>query len=98
MKKATLSDIPIDLRGLVEEVRHGETILILDEGRPVARLESVPGEGENADGLVARLEGQRLLRRASAPLPREILMSKPPRASEGASVLAALLAERAGGR
>jgi hypothetical protein len=50
--------------------------------------------GDDPEGRLARLECQGLLRRASAPLPREILMSRPPRPSEGASVLEALLGER----
>jgi len=100
MKRVTLTDPKNNLRVLVDQVRHGEAILILDRGRPVARLESVRGEGEGDDpeGRLARLERQGLLRRASAPLPREILMAKPPRPSAGASALEALLAERRDGR
>lgn len=78
----------------MDQVQHGETILILDRGRPVARLESVLGEEEDPEGQLARLERQGLLRRASALLPREVLMTPPPRPSGGASVLEALLAER----
>jgi hypothetical protein len=60
-------------------------------------MDSVPGE-DDPEGRLARLERQRLLRRASAPLPREILAAPPPEPSEGASVLEALLAEREEGR
>ncbi|HEX9942687.1 MAG TPA: type II toxin-antitoxin system Phd/YefM family antitoxin [Thermoanaerobaculia bacterium] len=98
MKKATLTETKNNLSALVDQVQHGETILILDRGRPVARLESVLGEGDDPEGRLARLERQGLLRRASAPLPREILMAKPPRPSGEASVLEALLAERRDGR
>ncbi|MFY9826576.1 MAG: type II toxin-antitoxin system prevent-host-death family antitoxin [Thermoanaerobaculia bacterium] len=98
MKRATLTDTKNNLSALIDQVQHGETILILDRGRPVARLESVLGDGDDPDGQVARLERQGLLRRASAPLPREILMAAAPRPSEGASALAALLDERRNGR
>jgi prevent-host-death family protein len=98
MKRATLTETKNNLSALVDQVQHGETILILDRGRPVARLESVLGEGDDPEGRLARLERQGLLRRASAPLPQEILMSKPPRASGGVSALEALLAERRDGR
>ena len=98
MKRATLTDTKNNLSALVDQVQHGETILILDRGRPVARLESVRGEGDDPEGQVARLERQGLLRRASAPLPREILMAAPPRPTEGASALEALLNERRNGR
>jgi prevent-host-death family protein len=98
MKRATLTETKNNLSALVDQVQHGETILILDRGRPVARLESALGEGVDPDGRIARLERQGLLRRASAPLPREILMEKPPQPSEGASALDALLADRRDGR
>lgn len=98
MKRATLTETKNNLSALVDQVQHGETILILDRGRPVARLESAVGEGEDPEGRIARLERQGLLRRASAALPREILMTRPPQPSEGASVLEALLAERRDGR
>ena len=94
MKKATLTETKNNLSALVDQVRHGETILILDRGRPVARLESVLGEEDDPEGRLARLERQGVLRRASAPLPRDLLMAKPPRPSQGASVLESLLAER----
>ena len=94
MKKATLTETKNNLSALVDQVQHGETILILDRGRPVARLESVVGVEDDPEGRLARLERQGLLRRASAPLPREILMAKAPKPSGGASAVEALLAER----
>ena len=97
MKRATLTETKNNLSALVDQVQRGETILILDRGRPVARLESVVGE-EDPEGRLARLERQGLLRRGSAPLPREILMKKPPKPAAGASALEALLTERREGR
>lgn len=98
MKRATLTDTKNNLSALVDQVQHGETILILDRGRPVARLESMLGSGDDPEGQLARLERQGLLRRATASLPREILMTTPPQPSEGASALEALLDERRNGR
>ncbi|MFL6262927.1 MAG: type II toxin-antitoxin system Phd/YefM family antitoxin [Thermoanaerobaculia bacterium] len=100
MKRATLTDTKNNLSALVDQVQHGETILILDRGRPVARLESVRGGEDDPEGRLARLERQGLLRRGSAPPPREIeiLMAKPPRPSAGPSALEALLADRREGR
>ncbi len=98
MKRATLTETKNNLSALVDQVQHGETILILDRGRPVARLESALGEGEDPEGRVARLERKGLLRRASISLPREILMTSPPQSAEGGSVLDALLEERREGR
>lgn len=98
MKKATLTETKNNLSALVDQVQHGETILILDRGRPVARLEAVRGEGDDPEGRLARLERQGLLRRGSSPLPREVLMSEAPRPADGASALEALLDERQEGR
>jgi len=39
MKRATLTETKNNLSALVDQVQHGETIVILDRGRPVARLE-----------------------------------------------------------
>lgn len=94
MKKATLTETKNNLSALVDQVQHGETILILDRGRPVARLESMLGSGDDPEGRLARLERQGLLRRASAPLPRELLIAEAPKPSGGASALDALLADR----
>jgi prevent-host-death family protein len=94
MKKATLTETKNNLSALVDQVQHGETILILDRGRPVARLESMLGVGDDPEGRLARLERQGLLRRASVPLPRELLMAEAPKPSRGASALDALLADR----
>ena len=58
MKRATLTDTKNNLSALVDQVQHGETILILDRGRPVARLESVLGDGDDPEGRLARLERQ----------------------------------------
>jgi prevent-host-death family protein len=98
MKRATLTDTKNNLSALVDQVQHGETILILDRGRPVARLESVRGGEDDPEGRLARLERQGLLRRGSTPPPCEILLTKPPRPSKGASALEALLTERRDGR
>lgn len=73
-------------------MQQGETILILDRGRPVARLE--PVIEEDPEGRLARLERQGLLRRGSGPLPREIIMQKPPRPAAEASALETVLTER----
>jgi prevent-host-death family protein len=98
MKSATLTETKNNLSALIDQVRHGETILVLDRGRPVARIESAVTEGARSDDRLSRLERQGVVRRGSAVGAREILRQPPPRAREGASVLAALLEERESGR
>ncbi len=98
MKTATLTETKNNLSALIDQVRHGETILVLDRGRPVARIESAVRETEEAEGRLARLERGGMIRRATSPTPRDLLRRKPPVASAGGSVLAALLEEREEGR
>jgi prevent-host-death family protein len=99
MKTATLTETKNRLSALIDQVRHGETILILDRGRPVARLASVIAEeSPSAEGRVARLERQGILHRAKASRTPELFARERPRAHAGASVLEALLEERRSGR
>ncbi len=98
MKTATLTETKNNLSALIDQVRHGETILVLDRGRPVARIESAVTADSEAEGRLARLERRGLVRRARAAMPRELLAQKPPSPKKGASALAALLEEREAGR
>ncbi len=76
-------------------MRAGESVLILDRNRPVARLVGVAGQDPAVDRL-ARLESEGLLRRALGPIPKELLEEPPPK--PGKSVLEALIEERREGR
>jgi prevent-host-death family protein len=99
MKKASVSETKNRLSALLELVRQGETVLILDRNRPVARLEpafAVPGE--ETDGRLAALERKGIIRRARKPLAASLLNAKPPKLKGSGSVLKALLAEREEGR
>jgi antitoxin (DNA-binding transcriptional repressor) of toxin-antitoxin stability system len=79
-------------------VREGETVLVLDRGRPVARIESVAGGSGEAPGRLERLERKGLVTRARGSLPKEVLKRRPPRVESRASAVAVLIAERSGGR
>ena len=98
MKKASLTETKNRLSALIDEVREGETILVLDRGRPVARIESVVGQTPGSPGRLERLERKGLVRRAKASVPDDLLATLPPRAKGGASALEALLSERDAGR
>jgi prevent-host-death family protein len=99
MKKATISQTKNQLSALLDAVRHGETILITDRNRPVARLEPVGAVGsEEADGLLARLERAGLLRLGRGRLVESIVKEPPPRPGKGVSAVRALLEERNFGR
>jgi prevent-host-death family protein len=99
MKRASITETKNHLSALVDRVKHGETVLIVDRGRPVARLESVVGEASgDPEGRIARLERGGVVKRARMPIPKDVLARKPPRARRGASISQALLEERRDGR
>ena len=95
MKKATITEAKNQLSALIDQVRHGETIVITDRGRPVARLMSaLTGAVEDPGGRLARLDRRGGLRLASAPPPQV----KKLRGKKKSGVLEALLEERREGR
>jgi len=99
MKTATITEAKNQLSALIDRAKHGETIVITDRGRPVARLVSaVSGAADDVEGRLSRLERRGGLRRATAPPPRAIISKKPHRAKRVSGVLDALLEERRKGR
>ncbi|MCB1054439.1 MAG: type II toxin-antitoxin system Phd/YefM family antitoxin [Acidobacteria bacterium] len=98
MKTSSLTDTKNQLSSLIDQVRQGETILILDRGRPVARLTSVLAEETSAaEGREARLERQGALRRATTAKTDDLFETPRPRA-RGPGILETLLDERRSGR
>ena len=98
MKKASITQTKNRLSALIDLVRHGETVLIMDRDRPVARLEPVlPANKLEAEGQLVRLEREGIVRRAHAN-PSKKLLQPPPKVRGKASILRALLAERSEGR
>jgi len=99
MKRASITETKNQLSALIDAVRHGETVLILDRNRPVARLESVvTADAQDAEGRLARLERSGVLRRARRRLSKSFLSGPLPKPRKGTSILDALLAERRDGR
>ena len=99
MKKASITEAKNHLSRLLEEVKSGTTILILDRNKPVARLEPVAADEATNDDRVASLVAQGL---ATAPRHRvavdSFLSRKMIRLRPGTSAVQALLEERAQGR
>ncbi len=95
MEKVTISQLKNQLSAYLKKVRAGESVLILDGNRPVARLEGVEQRGPIDDRL-AGLESEGLLRRATQPFPQKLLDESPPEVGE--SVLDALIEERRSSR
>jgi prevent-host-death family protein len=59
MKKASITEAKNRLSALIDGLKRGSPVLIVDRGRPVARLEPVTrlGEGEQ-DGRLVQLENK----------------------------------------
>ncbi len=98
MKRASITEAKNRLSALIDRVRRGETVVIEDRGVPVARLESVLSRRADPEGRVERLARQGLVRTPTAPPPKKLLATPPPRPLGGARLSEALMAERREGR
>jgi prevent-host-death family protein len=99
MKTATITEAKNGLSALIDRVRHGESVVITDRGRPVARLVSaLTGAAEDPEGRLARLERRGGIRRATASPPRRLILGRLPRTRKPSGVVDALLEERRAGR
>lgn len=85
------------LSAIIDYVRSGETVLIVERGRPVSRLEpALSSEDDEFKGRLERLQRRGMLRVDSGEGVELVAATDPPAAEE--SVLAALLEERREGR
>ena len=100
MRSASVSQTRNSLSALLDLVRHGETVLITDRHRPIARLVPVVSATEAGpdEGRLARLERAGIIKRAGHPRLDEILRVPPPAPEPGGDIVAALLEERRLGR
>ena len=98
MKKASITEAKNNLSALIDRVKAGSPVLIVDRGRPVARLEPVNHTASAGDDRLARLVRDGVVRPAHGVAPKAVLSSKPPRGKKGASGVRALLDERREGR
>lgn len=100
MKRASITEARNRLSALIEGLKRGSTVLIVDRGRPVARLEPVASgpSGQASEGRLERLVRDGLVRPGLGRLSESISMSRPPALARGASAVLALLDERRQGR
>jgi prevent-host-death family protein len=99
MKTASISETKNNLSALLDRVRAGETVLILDRDTPVARLEPVrSGDDSGQEARLSRLQREGKIRRGTGKPSPAILRSLPLRPASGADLLKALLEEREEGR
>jgi prevent-host-death family protein len=98
MRKASITEAKNNLSALIDSVKGGTAVLIMDRGRPVARLEPVMGEFESNDERLARLVRDGVVRPGGGNIPDSIINDPPPRLQGKTSVLQLLLEERREGR
>jgi prevent-host-death family protein len=99
MKQASITEAKNNLSALIDGLKSGSPVLIVDRGRPVARLEPVSGDqAADPDGRLSRLLRDGLVRPRRSPPPLALFRGQPPRANDGASAVDALLEERREGR
>jgi prevent-host-death family protein len=98
MKIASITEAKNKLSALIDGLKSGSPVLIVDRGRPVARLEPVDWAQMSDDDRLAQLIRDGIVRPARGKLPKSFFTEPLPRAKEGASVLEALLEERREGR
>jgi prevent-host-death family protein len=99
MKIASVTEAKNNLSALIDGLKGGSPVLIVDRGRPVARLEPVTTSLEAAhDGRLSRLVRSGIVWPRRAALPRTLFSRQPPRAKAGVSAVKALLEERRQGR
>jgi prevent-host-death family protein len=98
MKRASITEAKNNLSALIDSVKGGSPVLIVDRGRPVARLEPVSGSDGSDEHRLARLVREGIVRPARGGTQQRRSANEPPRAKKGASGVRALLDERRGGR
>ena len=96
MKKASITDTKNNLSRLLDEVKSGTTILILDRHKPVARLEPVAADSDSNSERIARLVRQGLLSTPRRTLDLEEFLSwHRPQLPRGVNAVQYLVDERA---
>jgi prevent-host-death family protein len=97
MKRASITEAKNNFSALIDSVQGGSPVLIVDRGRPVARLEPVTALRPDDDSRLARLVRDGIVRPARRAV-RDLSATKPARLKKGASAVRALIDERRDGR
>jgi len=95
MQRTSITDAKNNLSLLIDRVRRGETVLICDRNRPVARLQPVgPGDASGTQApWLAGLVREGLLAPAARPLSLKSL-PEPVKPTKPVSIVEALRADR----
>ena len=93
MVTTTITEAKNGLSALIDRVKGGQSVLILDRGVPVARLEPIT-TGADFPGRLERLERSGVLRRGLRPVTLDRLQAPAPGLPKGVSAAATLIEER----
>ena len=96
MKIASITEAKNRLSALIDGLKAGSPVLIVDRGCPVARLE--PVSGNEQDGRLSRLLRDGVVRPRRSDPPRALFRGELSRVRAGASGVDALTRERREGR
>jgi prevent-host-death family protein len=96
MKRASITEAKNNLSALIDGLKAGSPVLIVDRGRPVARLEPVAPRGLSGlhDGRLSRLVRDGIVRPGRRTMSRTLFADQPPRLKDSASAVRALIEER----
>ncbi len=97
MATTTITEAKNKLSALIDRVQAGESIVILERGKPVARLEPIV-EQADPTGRLRRLERAGLVKIGTGAPPIELLRTPGPKLEPGFSLVDAVIEERRTGR
>jgi prevent-host-death family protein len=97
VRVASVTEAKNRLSALLDLAQAGETVVIVDRGRPIAKLQSLRGDIADTSGRLARLARAGVVEAGTGELLPAIL-EPPPEPVGGASALDHLLRERETGR
>ena len=99
MRTATITETKNHFSALIEAVRHGETVIVLDRTTPVARIEGISSTGnEITANRMDELQRKGLLLKPRRHNLKTILKEAPARPRKKVGVVHALIRDREEGR
>lgn len=99
MRKVSITEAKNGLSALIDSLKGGSPVLIVDRGRPVARLEPIAGgKPDDQNDRLSQLIRDGVVRPARTALTRSLLLEQLPSRRGKPSVVTALIEERREGR
>jgi len=99
MKRASITEAKNNFSKLIDGVKAGTPVLIMDRGHPVARIEPVTVADTDDKERLARLVREGVVRPSrNATMPKSLITEPPPHVKGGESIVDILIEERREGR